>query len=137
MKVKLEGGAFTPTRAHGTDAGLDLYSKEDKIVPAKESAVFDTGVCVELPKNTCGVLVSKSGLNVKHGILSTGLIDEGYQGSIRVKLYNHSGFDYLVKRGDKISQLIIIPVLYEDPEIVDDFDKYTQRGTDGFGSSGR
>ena len=137
MKVKLHAGAVAPTRAHETDAGLDLYSRELQIVPAKESAIFDTGVCVELPRGTCGILVSKSGLNIKYGITSEGLIDEGYQGSIKVKLYNNSGRDYYVGLGEKISQLIVVPVLYEDVELVDDFDHFTQRGTDGFGSSGR
>lgn len=76
-------------------------------------------------------------MNVKYGITSEGLIDEGYQGSIKVKLYNNSGKDYMVRVGDKISQLIIVPVLYEYLEIIDIFEKSTPRGTDGFGSSGR
>ena len=64
MKIKLDGGAKMPTRAHDTDAGLDLYSRESQIVPAKECAIFDTGVHIELPIGTTGFLKSKSGLNV-------------------------------------------------------------------------
>ncbi len=136
MKVKLDQGAFAPTRAHDIDAGLDLYAVDDRIVEAKGSAIFRTGVHVELPKGCCGLLVSKSGLNVKHGITSTGLIDEGYSGDIAVKLYNHSGYDFTVHRGDKISQLVIIPVKYEPVEIVDEIES-GERGDAGFGSTGR
>jgi len=63
MKVQLDEGAIMPTRAHGTDAGLDLYTREDKVVPAHGYATFDTGVHIELPPNTYGKLESKSGLN--------------------------------------------------------------------------
>ena len=77
MKVKLDEGAYAPTRAHETDAGLDLFAREDRIVEAKGSAIFKTGVHVELPAGCSGLIVSKSGLNVNHDITSTGLIDEG------------------------------------------------------------
>lgn len=140
MKVMIEEGAYMPTRAHSTDAGLDLYAKESQIVPARESAIFDTGVHVQLPCGSAGLLVSKSGLNVKHGITSTGLIDEGYTGSIKVKLYNHSGVDYRVEAGDKISQLVIFPVFCSAyaPELerVESLDS-SERGDGGFGSTGR
>ena len=144
-----------PTRAHDTDAGLDLYAREDKVVQAGGSAMFDTGVhiCLEpaiFPDNgfsacgwplikklyTVGILKSKSGLNVKHNITSDGVIDMGYTGSIVVKLYNHGIEDYYVKRGDKISQLVIVPVLTPSLEVVDELEE-TERGTNGFGSSGR
>ena len=125
-----------PTRAHEADAGLDLYSRHTEIVCAKESAIFDTGVHIELPINTVGMLKSKSGLNVKHGITSEGVIDVGYTGSICVKLYNNSGYDYIVKRGDKISQLVILPILTPDLEEVDHLED-TERGDNGFGSTGR
>lgn len=125
-----------PTRAYSTDAGLDLYARETQIVPARESAIFDTGVHVELPEGTTGFIKSKSGLNVKHGITSEGVIDVGYSGSIVVKLYNHSGNDYKVNKGDKISQLVILPILTPDIEMVDSLEEHG-RGNNGFGSSGR
>lgn len=78
MKIVLDDGAFMPTRAHETDAGLDLYAMDDAIVSAKESVKFDTGVHIELPPDTVGFIKSKSGLNVRHGIISEGVIDEGY-----------------------------------------------------------
>jgi dUTP pyrophosphatase len=140
VKVMLDGGAIMPTRAHKTDAGLDLYSREDKVVPARGSAVFDTGVHIELPCSmmyrTAGFLKSKSGLNVNHGITSDGVIDVGYTGSIKVKLINHSYEDYRVKRGHKISQLVILPILTPELEEVDSLEE-TERGNKGFGSSGK
>lgn len=136
MRVTLDELAYMPIRAHSTDAGLDIRSPDTVYIPAGSSRVIDTGVHVELPKGTAGLLVSKSGLNVKNGITSTGLIDEGYTGSIKVKLYNHSTVPYKVIRGDKISQLVIVPVLYEDVEIVDALEE-TERGEKGFGSTGK
>lgn len=136
IKVKLDDGAKMPTRAHDTDAGLDIYSREDRIVPARGSAKFDTGVHIELPHDTTGFLKSKSGLNVNHGIVGEGVIDVGYTGSIVVKLYNHSESDYRVKTGDKISQLVILPILTPTPYLVDSLEE-TERGDNGFGSSGR
>lgn len=137
MRVKLDEGAFAPVRAHKTDAGLDIRSRDTQVVPAKESAIFHTGVHIELPEGTGGIIVSKSGLNVKNDITSTGLIDEGYNGEIVVKLYNHGGYDYTVNAGDKISQLVVFPVRYEEVELVEEFNKATDRGSNGFGSSGR
>ena len=137
MRIKLDKKAFMPLRAHATDAGLDLRSPVDAIIPPRCSMTIDTGVHVELPKNTVGLLKSKSGLNVKHGIQSgEGVIDVGYTGSIMVKLYNHSNRGYIVERGDKISQLVILPILTPDLEVVDDLDE-TERGIGGFGSTGR
>lgn len=137
MKVMVEKWAYEPSRAHSTDAGLDLRAARPVRVPAKGSAVIGTGVHVALPKGCCGLLVSKSGLNVKHDITSTGLIDEGYTGEIMVKLYNHGQDSYQVEAGDKISQLVVIPVKYEEVELVDDIGTDSERGNDGFGSTGK
>lgn len=136
MKIKLDIGARKPTKAHQDDAGWDLYAMEGQIVPANGSAIFDTGVHVALPFRTAGLLVSKSGLNTKHDITSTGLIDPGYKGSIRVKLYNRGDRDYKVKAGDKISQLVLIPFIGVVLQEVDDLGE-SDRGEKGFGSSGR
>lgn len=136
MKVMLDSGAFEPTRAHKTDAGLDLRSPICIEVPANGSAVIDTGVHVELPNGTVGFLKSKSGLNVKHDITSEGVIDVGFTGSIKAKLYNHGTRPYQVLRGDKITQLVVVECHFPDVEIVDTLDK-TDRGDKGFGSTGR
>lgn len=136
MNVKLEKWAYMPERAYPTDAGADLRTPHDVIVMPHGSAVVDTGVHIELPPNTVGMLKSKSGLNVKHGITSEGVIDVGYTGSIVVKLYNHSDKAYGFKAGDKISQLVIMPILTPSFVQVDEFEE-TERGNNGFGSSGK
>ena len=136
MKVVLDKGAKMPTRAHSGDAGLDLYTREDAVVKAKGSYVFDIGVHIEIPYGATGFIKSKSGLNVNHGITSEGVIDYGYTGSIRVKLYNNSDTDYEVKAGDKISQLVILPVILSEVELTDSLED-TERGDGGFGSTGK
>ena len=82
------------------------------------------------------MLKSKSGLNCRHGLTSEGVIDAGYTGSIVVKLYNHSETDYVVNAGDKISQLVILPILSPVPKLVDSLED-TARGNGGFGSTGK
>lgn len=136
MKIKLDAGAFIPVRAHDTDAGADLRSPVDTVIPAGCSYIIDTGVHIQLPHGYVGMLKSKSGLNVWHGITSEGVIDEGYTGPIKVKLYNHSGEPYKIERGDKITQLVIVPCEYVDFEVVDKLDD-SERGGEGFGSTGR
>lgn len=136
MKVELEKDAYMPTRAYPTDAGLDLYSPIDITVSAHGSAVIDTGVHIELPHGTFGKIESKSGLNVNHGIVSCGgVIDEGYTGSIVVKLYNLSDDNDWICRGAKIAQLIVQPCLYEPVEL-GKINRDTERGDNGFGSTG-
>lgn len=137
MRVVAEKDGLIPERAHRTDAGLDLKAREDVVVPARGSVLVGTGVRVELPDGCCGLLVSKSGLNCKHEITSTGLIDEAYRGEILVKLYNHGEEDYHVREGDKVSQMVVIPVRYEAVELVESLDVGTDRGENGFGSTGR
>nr|DAI70430.1 MAG TPA: dUTPase [Caudoviricetes sp.] len=136
MEIMLDNGAYMPSRGHKTDAGLDLRTPKAVTVPAYGSAIVDTGVHVALPHGCAGLLVSKSGLNVKHGITSTGLIDEGYTGGIVVKLYNHGGEDHEFEAGDKITQLVVMPVVCEPLERVSAF-RPSERGGNGFGSTGR
>lgn len=136
MEIMLDNDAYMPSRSHSTDAGLDLRTPKAVTVPAYGSAIVDTGVHVALPSGCAGLLVSKSGLNVRHDITSTGLIDEGYTGSIVVKLYNHGGGDYQLEVGDKITQLVVFPVVRESLEQVSVFNA-TERGDNGFGSTGR
>lgn len=136
MKIVLEKDAYKPEKAHPDDAGFDLRARCSGVIPAKGSTSFDTGVHIEIPSGYVGFLKSKSGLNVKHGITSEGVIDAGYTGSICVKLYNNSRIAYLVDKGDKISQLIILPIYNGELEVVDNLDE-TARGNNGFGSSGR
>ena len=137
MKIMLDGpDAILPTRAHDQDAGLDLYSREDRAILDGDSAVFDTGVHIELPPGTYGRLESKSGLNINYDIVCLGgTIDEGYTGSIRVKLYNLGKKPYMIRKGQKIIQLTIIPCVRPELELVDRLEE-TERGEGGFGSTG-
>ena len=139
LKIKLAPGAKLPTRAHTADAGLDIYCPggQGQIIPAKESAVIDTGVCVQIPEGFVGFLKSKSGLYIRHGISSgEGVIDSGYTGSIAVKLNNNSGYDYKIADGDKISQLVLLPIITPEIELVNELDN-SERGDNGFGSTGK
>lgn len=136
MRIKLDDYGILPTRAHETDAGMDIYAERSGIIQPYGAMVFRTGVHVELPKNTVGILKSKSGLYCNHGISSTGVIDEGYSGEIVVRLQNHTEKAYEVSRGDKISQLLILPCFYPGIELADEIES-GERGSDGFGSTGR
>lgn len=137
MKIKLDEGAHKPTRAHADDAGLDLYSREDVTIYPHDCAVFDTGVHMEIPRGMYGKIESKSGLNVKYGVVSCGgVIDSGYTGSIAVKLYNLGNRIYRVWAGDKIAQLVIMPCVAPSLELVEELEE-TERGDGGFGSTGR
>lgn len=136
MKVQLDPGAYMPKRAHELDAGYDLFSREDAIIFPNTSGKFDTGVHMAIPKGYVGFLKSKSGLNVKNGIQSEGVIDAGYTGSICVKLYNHGTKAVEIKTGQKISQLVLLPIITPDLELVDKLEE-TERGSGGFGSTGK
>lgn len=138
LKIMLDEGACLPTIGHPDDAGIDLCTPYFVTVPMHGSAVIDTGVHIQIPKGYYGKLESKSGLNVKHDIVCCGgVIDAGYTGSIVVKLYNLGLKDYSFYPGDKIVQLVIVPCVTERIfEVVKSFED-TERGADGFGSTGR
>ena len=137
FRVILDDGAKMPTKAHETDAGFDLYTPERKVVRVKDSVVIDTGVHIEIPKGYVGFLKSKSGLNVKQGISGEGVIDAGYTGSIVAKLYNDGDKMVVFEEGQKIIQIVFLPI----PEVklvqVDSFGEVTERGDNGFGSTGK
>jgi dUTP pyrophosphatase len=136
FNIILDEGARIPASAHKEDAGYDLFARETKVVPARGSARFDTGVHIQIPEGYAVFLKSKSGLNVKHGIISDGLVDSGYTGSIVAKLYNLSDEPYIVKEGDKITQIVFQKIEKPTFEEVEEFEE-TERGNGGFGSSGR
>ena len=139
LKIKLDENAFPLSKAYSTDAGYDLKSPISITLLPKSFIIINTGVHVQIPHEYAGLLVSKSGLNIKHDITSTGLIDEGYTGSIIVKLYNNGNNEYQINRGDKITQLVLIKTNYLNIEIVDSFNENENslRGNNGFGSSGK
>ena len=136
MKIKLDKGAIAPTRAHTWDAGLDLYATVDFVIGVGHRHTFDTGVHVQIPEGFVGFIKSKSGLMVKHGMITDGTIDAHYTGPIKVCLFNHGLVEYPVKAGDKIAQLVIVPCMLPKLELVDSLEE-TDRGDNGFGSTGR
>lgn len=135
INVKLSPNAFLPERFHDTDAGADIRTPETfRLAPHNSEIVF-TGVHVELPPNTVGMVKSKSGLNMRKSIITEGVIDEGYGGEIVVKLYNLGDEAHVFNRGDKIAQLVVMPVHYPEYQKVDEI-KSGDRGSNGFGSTG-
>jgi dUTP pyrophosphatase len=140
LSVKLlHPGARLPTRAHPGDAGADLFSVEEVVIPAGERRDIGTGIALAIPEGYAGFVQPRSGLAFKHGIMvvnSPGLIDAGYRGELRVSLYNSGREPFLVAVGERIAQLVIQPV--EAPEYVaaDELPE-SSRGQGGFGSSGR
>ena len=135
LNVKLDEGAKMPTRAHDTDAGLDLYAMHDAVIPMFGSVKLDTGCHVAIPKNYVGLITSKSGL-MSEGITSRGTIDSDYRGSIKAVLFNHNNRPYRIQKGQKITQLVILPIITPQPVQVDNLEE-TVRGEGGFGSSGK
>lgn len=144
INYMLDFGAYEPLHGHTADAGFDLRlpsfynSAECKSLTLKgySSIVIDTGVHFEIPVGYVGFIKSKSGLNVKANIVSEGVVDAGYTGSIIVKLYNHSPNDYTFLPGDKITQIVFLPIpevtLNQVPFLIP-----TERGDNGFGSTGK
>lgn len=137
INVMLDEGAYMPEYAHfGADAGADIRTPIHVAVMPHSAVIIDTGIHVEIPRGFVGMLKSKSGLNVNKSILSEGVIDSGYTGTIRVKLYNHGNQTVVFERGDKVTQLVILPFLAGQFRQADSLDD-TERGAGGFGSTGR
>jgi dUTP pyrophosphatase len=138
--VRLREEAILPKRAHDGDAGVDLYADEPAHLGPGERWSVGTGVSVEIPEGNAGLVLPRSGLASEHGIAlvnAPGLIDSGYRGEIRVLLLNTDPAEvYRVKPGDRIAQLLLIPVIAAEPVEVERLTE-TARGEGGFGSSGR
>jgi dUTP pyrophosphatase len=137
--VKLSVQATLPTRAHDNDAGLDLHAAESaRLAPGARVSV-GTGLAVRIPDGLGGLVLPRSGLALKHGVTlvnSPGLIDPGYRGEVRVLLLNTDPtFEFQVSPGDRIAQLLLVPVARATPLQSEALDEST-RGSGGFGSSG-
>jgi dUTP pyrophosphatase len=137
--VKLGEGATLPTRAHDNDAGLDLYAAESaRLAPGARVSV-GTGLAVQIPDGMGGLVLPRSGLALKHGVTlvnAPGLIDPGYRGEVRVLLLNTDGtLEFKIAPGDRIAQLLLVPVAHATPLRADALDEST-RGAGGFGSTG-
>lgn len=135
MNISLDKGAFLPEKKHPNDAGYDLKTPFDFSIAMNNRMFVNTGVHVELPPNTVGMVKSRSGLNKNSGIQCEGVIDENYRGAIGIVLYNHSNEPVVFKKGDRIGQLVILPCIYTELNVTNELTD-TDRGEGGFGSTG-
>jgi dUTP pyrophosphatase len=143
MKVYLDSWGIMPVRAHSTDAGMDFRTSKGFTLKAGDSYIFESGVHVSIPVGYMGKIETKSGLNVNYGIQATGVVDAGFSGQIIFKLYNLSDTAYTFKKGDKVAQMVLTPILTPDLELVNqeelstDCAQASTRGASGFGSTGK
>ena len=136
MKIMLSPGAIAPTRGSAGAAGYDLYANEDVTIGETEFTPVNTGVSVAIPPGYYGRIAPRSGLAAKHGIIiGGGVIDEDYRGELKVLIASITGF-HDVRKGERIAQLILEKITTPELEIVDSLDD-TDRGSDGFGSTGK
>ncbi len=136
IECRVDDAAFLPVRAHPTDAGADLKSSQDAEIYPNETVLIDTGVAVKIPEGYGGFVFNRSSQG-KQGIIlphSVGVIDSDYRGNIKVPLKNLSDSPYKIRRGDRIAQLVVMPVLLAG--FVDAWND-TERGYGGFGSTGK
>lgn len=134
--VLLDANAKVPTKANFNDAGFDLYSTVDTIIPPKQRKTVRTGISVEMPEHFAGLIWPRSGLSVKQGIdVLAGVVDSGYRGEIMVCLYNTSDDNVTIQTGDRIAQIIFQEVPRVIMEVHESLGS-SQRGDKGFGSSG-
>ncbi|GAA5893265.1 bifunctional dITP/dUTP diphosphatase [Sporobolomyces salmoneus] len=128
--------ARIPTRGSALAAGYDLYSSEEKTVPARGQALIGTDISIAIPEGTYGRVAPRSGLGVKHSITTgAGVIDADYRGKVGVLLFNLGDKDFEIKEGDRIAQLILEKIVTPEPQEVSSLDE-TVRGAGGFGSTG-
>ncbi|MDE2510708.1 MAG: dUTP diphosphatase [Elusimicrobia bacterium] len=133
---RLDPAAVLPTRAHADDAGLDLYGLEDATVASGEGKLLRTGVAVAIPAGHVGLVCDRSSL-AKRGLKTAGgVIDAGYRGEIGVVVWNISTAPQAVKKGERIAQMLVIPIATPAPVETEDLGE-TLRGAGGFGSTGR
>ena len=135
---KIHPDATLPSYAHASDAGMDVRSVEDVTVPAKGRVLVHTGLVMLLPPMYEAQVRPRSGLALKHGItvLNTpGTIDSGYRGEVGVILANFGDSDFQVKKGDKVAQIVVAPVVHAEIGVASEIDE-TDRGAGGFGSTG-
>ena len=129
MKTRLE-------RNNDDDAGQDLYASEDCYIESRSKGVVNTNLAIALPPGHVGLIWSRSGLSVKHDLeVGAGCIDLGYRGEVKVVIRNFGEDGYQIKKGDKIAQLLTIPVNLWNYSYRNSLDE-TKRGDDGFGKSG-
>ncbi len=136
MKVKkLTPQALLPRRAHPTDSGADLFAVERTVLPPHAITHVHTGVAVELPENTSGIIWGKSSVESKGIKAMAGLVDAPYRGELIVCMYNLNDTEFVFEQGQKVAQFVVIPTLYPEIEEAQELSE-TSRGSGGFGSTG-
>lgn len=165
LQIKLlSKNATLPTRNHSTDAGFDIYAAETLILEPQEKALIATDIAVNIPKGYVGLLTSRSGVSSKtHLVVETGKIDAGFHGNMKINIKNdyedkemqtiflrdidnekifekerhlYKLGSYRIEKGERIAQLVIVPIVTPQLQEVDEFSEVSERGEKGFGSSG-
>lgn len=139
LKIKkLVPHAILPSRATPQSAGFDLYSSEGYVLLPGHRIVVSTGIQVQLPPGVYGRIAPRSGLAVKHGLgIGAGVIDADYQGELKIVLFNHDlRNNFVIRPGYRVAQLVLEYIATPAVEEVLEFDQVTERGADGFGSTG-
>ena len=136
MKVKkLAPHAKLPLRAHATDSGADLFALERTVLPPRTITYVHTGVAVELPEKTSGIIWGKSSVESKGIKAMAGLVDAPYRGELIVCMYNLNDTEFTFEQVQKVAQLVVLPTLYPSFEEAEELTD-TSRGSGGFGSTG-
>ncbi len=142
MKIplkRLDPELSPPERAHPGDAGIDLRAAESVKIGAEGWMSVGTGIAVAIPDGHVGLVSPRSGLAARHGIgvaNGPGIVDAGYRGELRVILINHGHEPVSIERGERIAQLVVVPMVEIEFEEVDELPG-SGRGAGGFGSTGR
>jgi dUTP pyrophosphatase len=137
--TRLDRELPAPRRSHPGDAGVDVCARIDVVMRPGERALVPTGIAVAIPEGHGGFVVPRSGLAISEGVgvvNGPGLIDAGYRGEVKVILINHGSQEVRIARGDRIAQLVVVPVAVGEFVEVDSLPG-TSRGAGGFGSTGR
>ena len=138
---KLRPGAVMPSFGSEEAAGADLYACLDEAVEIRpgQTVFIPTGLAMALPRGYVGLIYARSGMACKQDLApanKVGVIDSDYRGELRVALFNESDTDYTIRDGDRIAQLMVLPVVQPQLSFVTELDE-TERGAGGFGSTGR
>mmetsp|Transcript_20496 Transcript_20496/g.35363 ORF Transcript_20496/g.35363 Transcript_20496/m.35363 type:complete len:205 (+) Transcript_20496:37-651(+) len=134
---KLSPNAILPQRGSKYAAGYDLYAAYDAVIPGRGQGIVKTDIAIKIPLGTYARIAPRSGLAVKNGISTgAGVVDYDYRGNICVVLFNHKDEDFQIKAGDRVAQMILEKIAIAQVMEVDELDE-TERGSDGFGSTGK
>lgn len=131
--------AKAPKKAHDTDACFDLSTIDGATIQPGKAVAFDTGIKLDIPPGQCVLVFSRSGMGFKHDLRlsnAVGVIDSGYQDTVKVRVRNDGTAPYTVAAGDRIAQMMVLPVMSVSMEEAADFEEISERSTGGFGSTG-